>query len=140
MIVISLLLILISIAVPVYNQAILRAKEPVLRQNLFTMRQVIDQYTLDKQKAPQSLGDLVSAGYLRRRTNPLGKTVKPDPLRDQCRVPGLDALFDCYLQLSFCKLGGKYRRRNNPLCPSSFAASEFDCGEKSRSGRKCNQL
>lgn len=66
MIVISLLLILISIAIPIYNQAILRAKESVLRQDLFTMRQVIDQYTLDKQKAPQSLGDLVSAGYLKQ--------------------------------------------------------------------------
>jgi len=66
MIVISLLLILISIAVPMYNQAILRARESVLRQDLFTLRQVIDQYTLDKQKAPQSLEDLVSGGYLKQ--------------------------------------------------------------------------
>lgn len=66
MIVISLLLILISIAIPIYIQAIVRAKESVLRQDLFTMRQVIDQYTLDKQKAPQSLDDLVSAGYMRQ--------------------------------------------------------------------------
>ncbi|HET7206575.1 MAG TPA: type II secretion system protein [Terriglobales bacterium] len=65
MIVISLLLILVSIAVPMYNQSLQRAKESVLKQDLFTMRQVIDQYTLDKQKAPQSLDDLVSAGYLK---------------------------------------------------------------------------
>src|SRR5215475_2989965 len=65
MIVISLLLILITVAIPIYKQSILRAKESVLRQDLFTMRQVIDQYTLDKQKAPQALEDLVSAGYLK---------------------------------------------------------------------------
>ena len=65
MIVISIILILVSIAVPIYNQAILRAKESVLRQDLFAMRSVIDQYTMDKGKAPQSLDDLVSAGYLR---------------------------------------------------------------------------
>ncbi len=66
MIVISLLLILMAIAVPIYQQSILRAKESVLKQDLFTMRQVIDQYTLDKQKAPQALDDLVSAGYMKK--------------------------------------------------------------------------
>lgn len=66
MIVVSLLLILITVAVPLYNAAILRAKESALRQDLFTLRQVIDQYTLDKQKAPQSLEDLVSAGYVKQ--------------------------------------------------------------------------
>jgi general secretion pathway protein G len=66
MIVISLLLILITVAIPIYKQSILRAKESVLHQDLFTLRQVIDQYTLDKQKAPQSLDDLVSAGYMKQ--------------------------------------------------------------------------
>jgi general secretion pathway protein G len=69
MIVMSILLILITIAIPIYNQSILRARESVLRQDLFTMRQVIDQYTLDKQKAPQSLDDLVSAGYIKQIPN-----------------------------------------------------------------------
>ncbi len=66
MIVISVMLILISFAVPAYNQSVLRAKESVLRQNLFTLRSLISQYTLDKQKAPQSLDDLVQAGYLKQ--------------------------------------------------------------------------
>ena len=66
MIVISIILILVSVALPAYNQSILRARESVLRQNLFTLRSVISQYTLDKQKAPQSLDDLVSAGYLKQ--------------------------------------------------------------------------
>jgi general secretion pathway protein G len=63
--VISLILILISVAVPIYNRSILRAKEATLRQDLFTLRQVISQYTLDKQKAPQALDDLKTAGYIR---------------------------------------------------------------------------
>ena len=69
MIVISIMLILVSMAVPAYNQSILRAKESVLRQNLFTLRSVISQYTLDKQKAPQSLEDLVSGGYIKQIPN-----------------------------------------------------------------------
>jgi general secretion pathway protein G len=75
MIVISLILILISIALPVYNRSILRAKESVLKQDLFTLRQVIDQYTIDKKKAPQSLDDIVTAGYL--------KVVPKDPFTNE---------------------------------------------------------
>jgi general secretion pathway protein G len=66
MIVISLILILVSVALPAYNQSILRARESVLKQNLFSLRSVISQYTLDKQKAPQSREDLVSAGYFKQ--------------------------------------------------------------------------
>jgi general secretion pathway protein G len=65
MIVMAVIAILVSIAVPIYTRSITRAKESVLRNNLFTMRTVIDEYTYDKQKAPQSLQDLVSEGYLR---------------------------------------------------------------------------
>jgi|ERR1700687_420417 len=65
MVVISLILVLLSIALPMYTQSIIRARETTLRQNLATLNKVIDQYTLDKQKAPQSLEDLVSAGYLK---------------------------------------------------------------------------
>jgi general secretion pathway protein G len=72
MIVISLILILVSISVPAYNQSILRAKESVLKQDLFQLRSLISQYTLDKQKAPQSLDDLVQAGYI--------KTIPADPM------------------------------------------------------------
>jgi general secretion pathway protein G len=66
MIVISIMLILMAIALPMYNQSVLRAREAVLRQDLFTLRQVLDQYTLDKQKAPQSLDDILQANYLKR--------------------------------------------------------------------------
>jgi|SRR5271165_550393 len=66
MIVISIIIILMAVATPLYNQAIVQARESVLRSNLATLRNVISQYTLDKQKAPQSLDDLVQAGYLRQ--------------------------------------------------------------------------
>lgn len=72
MIVISLILILVSIAIPAYTRSVTRAKEAVLKENLFQLRSLISQYTLDKQKAPQSLDDLVSAGYIRQ--------VPPDPM------------------------------------------------------------
>jgi len=66
MIVISLIMILTSIAVPIYQQSLVKAREAVLREDLTNMRSVIDQYTFDKQRAPQSLDDLVTAGYLRQ--------------------------------------------------------------------------
>lgn len=66
MVVIFIIMILASIAMPVYNQSVVQARESVLRSNLGTLRSVISQYTLDKQKAPQSLDDLVTAGYLRQ--------------------------------------------------------------------------
>jgi len=65
MIVLTLILLIVSIATPMYDRAVLRAREAVLRDNLFTMRQLIDQFTLDKQRPPQSLDELVEAGYLR---------------------------------------------------------------------------
>jgi general secretion pathway protein G len=64
-VVISIILILISVALPSYTRSIQRAKESVLHDQLFTMRELIDEYTMDKQQAPQSLDDLVSDGYLR---------------------------------------------------------------------------
>ena len=65
MMVLTVISILVSIAIPIASSAILRAKEGVLKSNLHTLRTLIDQYTADKHKAPQSLEDLVSAGYLR---------------------------------------------------------------------------
>jgi general secretion pathway protein G len=63
-VVITVILILLGIALPIYTQSITAQREYNLRQNLRTLNQVIDQYTLDKKKAPQSLEDLKSAGYI----------------------------------------------------------------------------
>jgi general secretion pathway protein G len=65
MIVMAIIVILISVAIPFYQKALIRAKESVLRNNLFAMRSAIDEYTYDKQKAPQNLQDMVTNGYLR---------------------------------------------------------------------------
>ena len=66
MVVITIITILMSMAIPIYNRSIIRAKESVLKSNLMTLRTVIDNYTYDKQKAPQQLQDLVSEGYLQK--------------------------------------------------------------------------
>lgn len=66
MIVMAVIAVLVSVAVPMYQKSVVRARETVLRQNLFTLRTVIDEYTYDKAKAPQSLEDLVREGYLRQ--------------------------------------------------------------------------
>jgi general secretion pathway protein G len=86
MIVMAITVILIGIAVPYYQKSIIRAKESVLRNNLFTLRQVIDEYSYDRQKAPQSLQDLVSDGYLRvipvdpmTGSNSTWQTINEDP-------------------------------------------------------------
>jgi general secretion pathway protein G len=64
MIVITIILILASIAAGRYEKSVLRAKEATLKQDLFTMRNAIQQYTLDKEQGPSSLDDLVQAKYL----------------------------------------------------------------------------
>lgn len=65
MVVMLIISILIGIAAIAYDKTVLRARETALKQDLSTMRQAIDNYTLDKQQAPQSLDDLVAAHYLR---------------------------------------------------------------------------
>src|SRR5258708_4411382 len=65
MIVISIIIILAAIALPQYQRTIMHARETVLHDDLFKMRSLIDQYAADKGKLPQSLDDLVTAGYLR---------------------------------------------------------------------------
>ncbi len=75
MIVIIIMGILLSIALPIYNQSLVRSREAVLRNDLFTLRSLISQYTLDKQKAPQGLDDLVSAGYI--------KVLPKDPMTNE---------------------------------------------------------
>jgi len=71
-IVMAIIAILASIAVPSYLSSMKAAKEAVLKEDLHVMRNAIDSYTMDKEKAPQSLDDLVQAGYL--------KSIPTDPM------------------------------------------------------------
>ena len=65
MIVLAIIVIILGMAAGRYQQSIVKAKEAVLHQDLRVMRDAIQQFTLDKQAAPQSLDDMVSAGYMR---------------------------------------------------------------------------
>jgi general secretion pathway protein G len=75
MIVISIIIILAAIALPQYQRTIMHTKETVLRDNLFKMRSLIDQFAADKGRLPQSLDELVSEGYMRE--------VPVDPITNQ---------------------------------------------------------
>jgi general secretion pathway protein G len=66
MVVMAIISVLVAIAVPIYSKSITRSKESVLRSNLFNIRNMIDEYTVDKQKAPDTLQDLVTEGYFRQ--------------------------------------------------------------------------
>lgn len=72
MIVMLIIGILASIAIPSYLASMKSAKEAVLKEDLHVMRDAIDSYTMDKGKAPQSLDDLVQSGYL--------KSIPTDPM------------------------------------------------------------
>jgi general secretion pathway protein G len=74
MIVISIIIVLASVALPQYQKTIMHARETVLKDDLFSMRKLLDQYSADKGKLPQSLDDLVTAGYMRE--------VPKDPITD----------------------------------------------------------
>src|SRR5262245_53987487 len=74
LIVVTLIVVLASIGMPTYQNSVRRSREAVLREDLFRMRDAIDQYYADKNKYPQSLADLVSEGYLRE--------IPKDPMTD----------------------------------------------------------
>jgi len=65
MIVMAIISVLATLAIPSFIGAIKSAREAVLKEDLHVMRAAIDSYTMDKQKAPQSMDDLVQNGYLR---------------------------------------------------------------------------
>jgi len=65
LVVMTIIAVLMAIAIPKYKASVKAASEAALHEDLQVMRQAIDAYTMDKQKAPQSLDDLVSSGYLR---------------------------------------------------------------------------
>jgi general secretion pathway protein G len=65
MIVISIIIILAAITLPQYQKTVMQTREAVLKDDLRKMRSLIDQFAADKQRLPQSLDELVSAGYMR---------------------------------------------------------------------------
>ncbi len=65
MVVLTIIGILITVGVPYYKNSVIKAKESVLRENLFIMRKMINQFKLDKKRYPRSLEELVKEKYLR---------------------------------------------------------------------------
>ena len=94
MIVVSIVGILATIAVPSYQSSVIKAREAVLRQDLFTMRELLDHHRADKGKYPPSLDGLVTAGYLR--------AIPKDPFTNspsswqQISEPTEGGIFDVY--------------------------------------------
>ncbi len=89
MIVMLIIAILAAVAIPAYLSSIKAAKEAVLKEDLHVMRGAIDAYTADKEKAPQSLDDLVQSGYLKKLpVDPMThKTAPGSPRRTtRCRT------------------------------------------------------
>jgi general secretion pathway protein G len=87
-VVMTIIAILATLAIPRFASAIRSAREAVLREDLHVMRAAIDSYTMDKQKAPQSLDDLVQSGYLR--------SIPEDPIthsRDTWATDTSDAMY-----------------------------------------------
>ena len=97
MIVLTIIGILVGVAIPTYQKSLIRANETVLRSNLFTLRTMIDEYTYDKQKGPQTLQELVDQGYLRdvpmdpiTKSNPTWKFIMEDALSSVSQTePGI---------------------------------------------------
>ena len=88
MVVMLIIGILATLAIPRYTAAVKSAREAVLKEDLHVMRTAIDSYTMDKQKAPQALSDLVESGYL--------KTIPEDPIThsaDTWQPDTSDAMF-----------------------------------------------
>jgi general secretion pathway protein G len=84
MVVMLIIAILAAIAVPAYVSSIKAAREAVLKEDLHVLRDAIDSYTNDKNKAPQTLDDLVTGGYL--------KSIPLDPMThsETTWVPTMD--------------------------------------------------
>jgi general secretion pathway protein G len=99
MIVISIIIILAAVALPQYQKTVVHARETVLRDDLFQMRKMIDQYAADKGKLPQQLEDLITGGYMREiPEDPMTQEKTWDAVsgNDPSSVEGLDGIVDVH--------------------------------------------
>ena len=97
LIVMTIIAILASIAIPSFTMNVKKAREAVLKEDLHTMRGAIDSYTYDKQKAPQDLSDLITSGYLK------AMPVDPFTQRTDTWIP---AQSDSYTSIDETQSGG----------------------------------
>jgi|SRR5215472_822196 general secretion pathway protein G len=97
MIVISIIIILAAVALPQYHKTIMHARETVLKDDLVNMRKLIDEYAADKGKLPQSVDDLVSAGYMRKKPkDPITETDDWNPQMGDDPYTGDQGMIDVH--------------------------------------------
>ena len=94
MIVVSIVGILATLAVPSYQSSVMKARETVLRQDLFTLRELLDHHRADKGKYPSSLDGLVVGGYL--RTLPKDPFTNTSSSWQEISEPTEGGIFDVY--------------------------------------------
>lgn len=94
MIVVAIIGILATVAVPSYQSSLVKARETVLRQDLFTLRELLDHHRADRGKYPASLEDLVAAGYL--RTIPADPFTSSSSSWQEISEPTEGGVFDVY--------------------------------------------
>jgi len=97
MIVISIIIILAAVALPQYHKTIMHARETVLKDDLVNMRKLIDEYAADKGKLPQSVDDLVSAEYMRKKPkDPITETDDWNPQMGDDPYTGDQGMIDVH--------------------------------------------
>ncbi len=94
MTVVSIIGILATLAVPSYQSAFLKAREATLRQDLFTLRDVLDQHRADQGKYPSALADLVRTGYL--RSIPVDPFTRSETTWQETQEPTEGGIFDVF--------------------------------------------
>jgi general secretion pathway protein G len=104
MIVLSIVAILLTIAEPSFQQSVRRAKETVLKQNLFTLREVIDQYRADRGKYPPNLEDLKASGYL--KSMPIDPLTKSSTTWQEIQDQADGGVFDAFSGSELVSLEG----------------------------------
>ena len=97
LIVVTMVGILLSIAIPSYRESLRRARETALKENLNTLRQLVEQFQVDKQRGLQSLDELIAEGYL--RTLPKDITGTADTW-----------------QVEFCEIGASPEQSSTGIC------------------------
>ncbi len=94
MTVVSIIGILATLAVPSYQSALLKAREATLRQDLFTLRDVLDQHRADQGRYPAALADLVKVGYL--RSIPVDPFTHSETTWQETQEPTEGGIFDVF--------------------------------------------
>ncbi len=108
LIVVTIIGILLSIAVPQYKTAVLKSREAVLKENLFIIRKTINEFYIDKKRYPRSLNELVEEGYLKSiPIDPITKSNETWVLIREEPEEGIDYLYEEELGIVDVKSGSK---------------------------------